>query len=326
MPLASHLSNFRELDPGSVKKLFDASFCSMKYGLTASRAPWGISRFDSVNLQGVGVFFDEGYGPRTVVRTRRHIIDDSVSDFIVVVPLVLHSCMSQAGVLQPCGPGYFRILSTAVPFSGYVSAASAHDKYSEILARVPGAMLRDLIPRIDDISNMPIRLAHGAGQVMKSLLQIALAEGEFLSETQAREFSATLVRAIASAVAESGEYRAISTQPRLSSLERLRSKATDFILRNLSNPELDSAMLARHCRVSLRYLRAAFAPGDTVSGFIREARLQKCRTALRSGELAGYTAAQIATSWGFADPASFNRMYKTRFGVTPGNDRVGVPL
>lgn len=321
MHLSTHQANLRDADPGSLKKLFDTSFCSMNYGLTADRPPWGISRFFSVNLHGVGVFLDEGYGPRTVERTRRHILDDSVSDFIVVIPLVRHSCMSQAGMLKPCGPGHFRILSTAIPFSGYVSVDGARDKYSELLAKVPGAMLRELVPRIDDISNVPIRLGHGSGGIMKSMLELALAEGEFLSEPQSREFSMMMVRAIASAVADSAEYRAVGAAAPLTAPQRLKNSAKDFILRNLSNPQLDSTLIASHCRVSPRYLHAAFAPEVSVSGFIREARLQKCRAALRNAELAGLTVGSIATGWGFADPASFSRIYKARFGITPGNDR-----
>lgn len=326
MHQSTHQANLRDADPGSLKKLFDTSFCSMNYGLTADRPPWGISRFTSVNLHGVGVFLDEGYGPRTVVRTRRHILDDSVSDFIVVVPLVRHSCMSQAGMLKPCGPGHFRVLSTAVPFSGYVSVDGARDKYSELLVKVPGAMLRELMPRIDDISNVPIRLERGAGNIMKSMFELALAEGEFLSDPQSREFSATIVRAIAAAVADSAEYRTLGSAPPLTALQRLRNSAKDFILRNLSNPQLDGALVASHCRVSPRYLHAAFSPEETVSGFVREARLQKCRTALRNVELTGQTVGSIAASWGFVDPASFSRIYKARFGITPGNDRAAVSV
>lgn len=307
-------------DVGSVMKLFDDSFCSMNYRFTAKTAPWGISRFQRVDLAGVGVFYDEGYGSRSVARTRAHILDDSRSDFIVVIPLQRHSSMRQYGAAQDCGPGCFRVLSTAVPFAGHV-VADAHDKYAELLAKIPGAMLREPVPRIDEVSNLPLPLRRGAGQLMKSLFELALAEGAALSDAVARDFSATLVRTIAAAVQESYEFERKSPESRLSSAQRTREKAEDFILRNLANAELDGKAVAAHCQVSDRYLRAVFAPSATVSGFIREARLQQCRVALRDPSLASRTVAAIASAWGFPDPASFNRIFKTRFGVTPGEYR-----
>lgn len=312
---------FRQCDADAVRRLFDDSLCAMNYGFTSSSAPWGISRFQGVELQGVGVFLDEGYGRRSVARTRRHILADNVSDFFVVVPLLSASSMAQSGAVRDCKPGHFRIISTAIPFAGYVAAAGVRDKYAELIAKIPGAMLRELLPRIDEMSNLPLPLCRGAGFLMKSFLDLALAEGSALSEVQAREFSTVLVRAVASPIAESAEYQRMCSTSPPPSRQLLREKAHDYIARHLADSALDCAMVARHCGVSVRYLRSVFAPATTIAAEIREARLRKCQSALRNVDLSHRTVADIAASWGFANPASFNRIYKARYGVSPGLNR-----
>jgi AraC-like DNA-binding protein len=314
-------SSLRQKDVDSVKQLFNRTLCPMDHGFASDRAPWGISRLQSIDLSGVGIVFDEGYGARSVSRTRRDILADSLADFLVAIPLQCPSRIAQFGTVRSCEPGYFRILSTAAPFTGYVAASNSYDRYSELLARIPGAMLRDLVPRIDEMSNCSLPLRRGGRYLLKSLFTLALDAGDELNEAQSGELSTSIVRMLAAVVTESSEYRCLRGSPRIAAPARVRERAREYVVRNLANPALDCSLVAEHCQVSTRYLRLVFSGLDTVAEFIRESRLQRCRSALQDPALSQHTVEQIASKWGFVSSASFNRIYKARFGVTPGGDR-----
>jgi AraC-like DNA-binding protein len=90
-----------------------------------------------------------------------------------------------------------------------------------------------------------------------------------------------------------------------------------FIDRNLEDPDLTPQQIADAHRISVRYLHLLFAKeAQTVSGCIRNRRLERCRSDLqcRSGST---TILEIALRWGFNDLSSFNRSFKKQYGVCP---------
>jgi AraC-like DNA-binding protein len=94
-----------------------------------------------------------------------------------------------------------------------------------------------------------------------------------------------------------------------------------FITRNLSNPELCPSDIAVACNLSLSYLHRIFsAEGMTVAGHLREQRLQAAHRDLTSAAV-DEPVIRIARRWGIADPSQFSRMFKKRFGLTPGELR-----
>lgn len=100
--------------------------------------------------------------------------------------------------------------------------------------------------------------------------------------------------------------------------------AKSFITRHLGDPHVSPADVAAACNISLSYLHRLFAcEGTTVAGYLREQRLQAAYgdlTAARVGE----PVIRIAERWGLPDPAHFNRLFKRRFGLTPGELRRGL--
>lgn len=58
----------------------------------------------------------------------------------------------------------------------------------------------------------------------------------------------------------------------------------------------------------------------TVAGYLRELRLVRCRQTLASST-ARVNIAQLAFRHGFADLHAFSRLFKRRFGITPGQAR-----
>jgi AraC-like DNA-binding protein len=95
-----------------------------------------------------------------------------------------------------------------------------------------------------------------------------------------------------------------------------------FIEEHLGDPELTPPTIAAAHHISLRYLHKLFeSEGRTVSGWIRGRRLERCRSDLGDPTLRPRPVNAIAARWGFANPRSFNRMFRAAYGIPPGEYR-----
>jgi AraC-like DNA-binding protein len=81
--------------------------------------------------------------------------------------------------------------------------------------------------------------------------------------------------------------------------------------------EVGVADLCRHFHVSRSKVYRLFEPVGGVLQFVNAARLERCRVELRHGDPELTEVGQVAASWGFSDPSSFSRRFRTRFGVAP---------
>jgi AraC-like DNA-binding protein len=294
----------------------------MEYGLGEDKTRLSVTSYGSVKLWGVDVIRDEGIGYREGRRKPCHIQAHPADDFLLCLPLTAQVRLEQAGVQTHFAAGSFAFLSTARPFSAIIHAEHPHAAFAHAIVRISAPLLRQRVARIDEYCGRPIAIRPGAGRIMKSLLELALQEGAALSDMQARRFSATLIDAIADAVLAAPEVNCLQTPTAQSAKLRLLDQAQHFVLANLSNPDLDADAIAKHCKVSVRYLRAAFAASpQTIGSFIREARLQQCRAALQNPALAGRSIMSVAMTWGFSDAAYFSRAYRTLFGLAPSAER-----
>jgi len=97
-----------------------------------------------------------------------------------------------------------------------------------------------------------------------------------------------------------------------------RAGVIDYVERNLADPDLDVARIAKALGYSKRSLHKLFV-GDatTVSRLIWERRLEHCRLALLDPALARRSITEIAHHWGFSDSQHFSRAFKARFGASP---------
>lgn len=97
----------------------------------------------------------------------------------------------------------------------------------------------------------------------------------------------------------------------------LAQAAKDLVDARLADPELSGTMLARELHVSVRNLQRAFAAaGESVTGYIRQRRLEEARLALTS-PADRLSVSELAAHWQFADSSHFIRAFKKHFGRTP---------
>ncbi|BBZ58132.1 AraC family transcriptional regulator [Mycolicibacterium phocaicum] len=94
-------------------------------------------------------------------------------------------------------------------------------------------------------------------------------------------------------------------------------RAVDYIEEHLGEP-LEVSAIAGHAHLSVRALQEGFqsALGTTPMRYVREARLQRARTDLRTATGAEGVA-EIAFRWGFTHLGRFSSMYRQAFGESP---------
>jgi AraC-like DNA-binding protein len=93
---------------------------------------------------------------------------------------------------------------------------------------------------------------------------------------------------------------------------------------NIATHELSVQTVAAHYGLTPRYIQMLFErEGMTFSTFLRDQRLVRAHTALRSLRRGGESISSIAFAVGFADLSYFNRSFRKKFGVTPTEVRIG---
>ncbi|KQP39967.1 helix-turn-helix domain-containing protein [Pseudorhodoferax sp. Leaf274] len=103
-------------------------------------------------------------------------------------------------------------------------------------------------------------------------------------------------------------------------------RVQDYILQNLHEEGMTPAAIAAANRISVRYLHLLFQRnGATVGAWVQERRLVKCREALADPAHGRQRVADIAYRWGFTSTSHFSRVFKDRYGMSPGDAR-GGPL
>lgn len=99
---------------------------------------------------------------------------------------------------------------------------------------------------------------------------------------------------------------------------RLLEAAMEYIEHNLGELDLSADVVARAQTVSTRTLHRSFeAAGLTVSGWVRERRLEHCRRDLIDPTLAKVTVSRIGARWALWDPAHLSRLFKSAYGMSP---------
>jgi AraC family transcriptional regulator, positive regulator of tynA and feaB len=95
-----------------------------------------------------------------------------------------------------------------------------------------------------------------------------------------------------------------------------------FLRQNLGNPELSPRMVAGRFGISVRTLHLRFrSVGRTFSRFVLDSRLDGCGKALRDSRQLGCSISELAYSWGFNDLSHFNKAFRARFDMAPGEWR-----
>lgn len=106
----------------------------------------------------------------------------------------------------------------------------------------------------------------------------------------------------------------VETDPHRALLSRIHT----YIDENLDVVDLSPGAIAAAHYISVRHLHTLFHDSNTtVSAFVRQRRLERCRRDLIDPMLAERPVASIGARWGFPDAAHFSRAFKAAFELSP---------
>jgi AraC-like DNA-binding protein len=95
-----------------------------------------------------------------------------------------------------------------------------------------------------------------------------------------------------------------------------------FIEKRLVDPTVSPATIAAAHHISVRYLHKLFElEQNTVAGWVRQRRLDKCRRDLLDPRLQDHPVSAIGLRAGFTDPAHFTRAFRAAYGAPPAEYR-----
>jgi AraC-like DNA-binding protein len=105
---------------------------------------------------------------------------------------------------------------------------------------------------------------------------------------------------------------------KISSLERARQRAQQYVDKYLRDPGLSVDAIAVRLNCTTRYLQKAFQEsGQTLRDYIWHQRLSRCYRDLTDPKLSGLNITDIALSWGFNSVTHFSEAFRKRFGLSP---------
>ncbi|CAN5582666.1 helix-turn-helix domain-containing protein [soil metagenome] len=98
----------------------------------------------------------------------------------------------------------------------------------------------------------------------------------------------------------------------------LQLRIMEYLRAHLHEPDLNAAQVAAEHHISVRQLyKVLAAAGVTLGDWIRTERLSGSQRDLADPALRTKSIASIARHWGFTDPSSFARMFRTAYGISP---------
>ncbi|KAA9158116.1 helix-turn-helix domain-containing protein [Amycolatopsis acidicola] len=246
-------------------------------------------------------------GSRQVVRRTRGLIRRSEADLCKVgVQLRGDGVVEQDGRSARLRPGDLAVYDTDRPYE------LAFERDFEMLVLVvPRARLEARARSLGDRTAVAIPGTHGSGALASSLLRGL--DRTAAPEPEAAHLSDAAVDLVAACLAVGAPQPASET---------VVLAAQRYLTDHLGDPGLNPARVAAAVHVSLRHLQKLFERrGLTITGSIRDGRLERCRRDLRDPRLADRPVAAIAASWGLVDAAQFSRSFRARYGAAPSQYR-----
>lgn len=105
----------------------------------------------------------------------------------------------------------------------------------------------------------------------------------------------------------------------------VRHLAETYIENNLSSHDLDPPTICKALGISKAGLYRAFAASDGVTSYIRKRRLEAIHVLLNDARETR-SIGEIAYQYGFTSDAHFSRVFRQKFGFSPRDARIGLPV
>jgi AraC-like DNA-binding protein len=246
-------------------------------------------------------------------RRPHHLTGRMGEDFLVTVPIESDIEFSQCGVSVRCRPGQFVLERSHEPY------VFSHDRASDLhVLKIPAPILQGRIRDPGRFCALPFDARSGIGGLLADMLRLIPERYDGLSPAARTLLGQQLAELAALALSE--DERTLGSN--LSSVRDAHlARIESYVRRHLFDADLDPERVAAASGISLRYMHRLFHDtGQTLGRWVREQRLEAARAAL-SDIGNRLTIGEVAARCGLGDQAQFSRLFKARFGQTPGEFR-----
>jgi AraC-like DNA-binding protein len=253
--------------------------------------------------------------PHSVHRTPGLIRRDSPENYRVVLAMAGTHRLAQDGRVALVHTGELAIYDFCRPYDlDYRSAVQL------AVFTFRRALLPFPVEGVAALTAVPMAADHGTGAILPSLLRRVALDLDTFPPASAARLSTVLLDVITTTIAErTGQYAAQAPESQRRTL-LLRIHA--FIEQHLADPDLSPPEIAAAHHISCRYLHRLFAlDNTTVAGWVRQRRLERCRTDLTDPLLRALPVSAIAARRGLPDPAHFSRLFRGAYGLPPADYR-----
>jgi AraC-like DNA-binding protein len=255
--------------------------------------------------------------PFMVHRRGNHIGRLGGDFYLIPVPFELPLQLYQSGREAEVAPGDLAVVGTN---QSYTYEQRTRNKV--LTLRIPGQMVRDRMPNIDDNTARTYAACQPAVAIFIEFANSLARHSAGLSEAQANTAAYTLIDLLALSILEP-EKGATSYERSVRIAHRQR--ALKLIDEQLGDPALRPGSVAGQLGLSERYLQMIFAErNETLSSVIRCRRIAEAKRLLSGLGAQSRGIASIAYQVGFSDPAHFSRVFSAETGVSPKAFREGA--
>ncbi|WP_167858479.1 helix-turn-helix domain-containing protein [Methylobacterium nonmethylotrophicum] len=205
-------------------------------------------------------------------------------------------------------PGDVVVLDLTRPFAVRAPAVS------NLSLTIRRDLVTPLVARSDALHGLMLRRGTGMADLLWSHLTMLRADAPAMSRAEADAATAASAALIAGAAGPSREGRALARAALRAGQLRMIQAA---IARDVADPQLGPALLARRFRLSRASLYRLFEPVGGVAEAITRARLARARALLEDPGQDRLLIRDIARACGFVNDSAFSRLFRAVYGVGP---------
>lgn len=224
--------------------------------------------------------------------------------------------LTQAGREAALTPGDLAIYDTSHPYQ-----LACDDQFRMLVLMFPRKLLRVREQDMDRLTAVRISGRQGMGALVSPFLARLGTQIDEIGRAGAVRLSDTVLDLLAATFCEhiGGAELVGQELPRA----RLLSQIKNFVEERLDDPELTPTAIADANHISTRYLQKLFeSEADTVAGWVRKRRLERCRRDLTDPALLERPVGAVAARWGIVDAAHFSRLFRATYGMAPREYRI----
>ncbi|WP_432514874.1 AraC-like ligand-binding domain-containing protein [Kineococcus sp. SYSU DK001] len=249
-----------------------------------------------------------------VHRTARQAAADEVGWYKVSLQLEGRCSVLQDGRCSTLGPGEFAIYDSTRPFSLTFPGRSR-----SLVVRFPRSTLA--VPEAAVAELTASRLGDAATRdVLAAVLRTLQTPQPGLDPLLAHRLSHNVLDVLATVVDAHARRTAAPAGRGAQQVGRraLLTRVLAHVDRHLAEPDLSVGSIAAAHGVSVRYLQGLFQDeGTSVTRWIREERLARCRRELADPRSGQRSVSAVAAAWGLPDPSQFSRSFRAAYGESP---------